>query len=345
MKRIPRSLLVVSLLLASLLANRCLLADELPENLGNVHSLSLQQAKTLVAEFKLNGSLPDGANGLFLRGLETLSVETAKTLSEFAGPFIELNGLTSLDAATAKAIGKYKGHLSLDGLTDLPVETANGLAESSCDVLTLNGVTTLSADAAAELARFRGKWLYMNGMDRISPDAAGALAKFRGEILSLQGLAGLSPEAAQGLAAYTGPPSGPNATGRLYLNGLTKLSAEAASELAAFPGETMILGMPEISPEVARALAHWDPGRKNPAPGVIGSLQFPNLKSLSQEAAKAIAEAKCGSLVLGGERFEIPDQPRLMTLDAGASQALGGFKGKGKVRFGNSLHADGLPAK
>ena len=45
------------------------------------------------------------------------------------------------------------------------------------------------------------------------------------------------------------------------------------------------------------------------------------------------------------EEFEITDQPRLMTLDPGTMQALGGFKGKGKVRFGNSLHAGGVPTK
>jgi hypothetical protein len=125
MKRIPRSLLVVSLLVASLLANRCLLADELPEDLGNVHSLSLQKAKTLVAEFKLHGSLPDGANGLFLRGLETLSVETAKTLSEFGGPFIELNGVTTLSADAAAELARFRGKwLSMNGMDRISADAA-----------------------------------------------------------------------------------------------------------------------------------------------------------------------------------------------------------------------------
>jgi hypothetical protein len=322
------------------------LADDSLEAITKMQSLSAEQAKSLVEEFKAKGSLPGGANGLFLRDLTSLSVETAAELAKFTGPCLELDGLSSLDAKMAKALAGFKGNLSINGLPELEAETAKALAESQCEILILNGVTTLDAEAARELARFKGKWLYLNGLQSISANTAKSLACFGGEILSLQGLAELSPEAAQGLATYTGPLwgiGGIGGNGHLYLHGLTKISPEAATQLAAFFGANMSLGMPEISPEAARALARWNPGRKNPTPGVVGSLQFPNLTSLSLESAKAIADGKCGSLVLGGERFENPAQPRLMTVDAPALQALSGFKGKGKVRFGSSLQAADVP--
>jgi len=322
------------------------LADDLSEDISQTQSLSPEQAKSLAEEFKAKGSLPGGANGLDLRGLTSLSVETAAELAKFTGTWLWLDGLSSLDAKTAKALAGFKGSLQINGLPALEAETAKALAESQCEILILNGVTTLDAEAARELARFSGKWLYLNGLQAISADTAKSLANFGGEILSLQGLAELSPEAAQGLATYTGPLwgiGGIGGNGRLYLDGLTKLSPEAAAQLAAFFGEAMTLGMPEISPEVARELARWNPGRKNPIPGVVGFLKFPNLTSLSLESAKAIADAQCGSLMLGGERFENPAQPRHMTVDAPALQALGGFKGKGKVSFGSSLQAADLP--
>jgi hypothetical protein len=314
--------------------------DGLPADTNNTQtqSLSAEQAKSLVEEFKAKGSLPDGANGLYLRDLTSLSVETAAELAKFTGTWLCLDGLSSLDAKTAKALAGFKGHLSINGLPALEAETAKAVAESQCEVLTLNGVTTLDSEAARELARFRGKWLYLNGLQAISADTAKSLANFGGEILSLQGLVELSPEAAQGLATYTGTLwgiGGINGDGHLYLHGLTKLSPEAAAQLAAFFGRALTLGMPEISPEVARELARWNPGRKNPTAGVIGFLNFPNLQSLSPEAAQAIADTKCASLSLGAK-----------TLDAAALQALGGFKGKGKISLSSleSLSPDAAKA-
>lgn len=206
MKLSRTSALVLACLMLGGVAIR---ADELPHDLQKVRSLTPEAARRLVEEFKLHGSLPGGTNGLYLRGLTTLSADTAAALAEFTGPFLELDRLSSLDARTAKALAGYQGHLSLNGVTELPEETAKSLAKSRSDVLFLNGLSTVSAAAATELAGYKGKWLYLDGLSTMPGDGAEALGRFGGEVLSLQGLAELSPEAARGLATYTGPGPSP----------------------------------------------------------------------------------------------------------------------------------------
>jgi hypothetical protein len=324
-------------------------ADELPHDLQMVRSLTPEEARRLVEEFKLHGSLPGGTNGLYLRGLTTLSADTAAALAEFTGPFLELDRLTSLDARTAKALARYQGHLSLNGVTELPEETAKSLAESRSEFLFLNGLSSVSAAAAAELAGYNGKWLYLDGLSTMPGDGAEALGRFGGEILSLQGLAELSPEAARGLATYTGP--GPIVVGRgklargsLRLAGLTALPAAAAEALAGFGGESLVIGIPEITPEAARALARYEPLPHNGGPGNRGILAFPNLNTMSPEAAGALAESKCRALFLGSSAFGGPARPRAMRLDASALRALAGFKGQGKIHIGDRLQALSLEA-
>jgi hypothetical protein len=105
MPTVSRLLLVfTSLLLGPLVV----MADELPDDTNKITSLTPEQAKRLVAEVKVDG--------LSLNGLTTLDATTAKALAEFKGD-LTLSGLTTLDADTAKALAEFKGgRLDLDGL-------------------------------------------------------------------------------------------------------------------------------------------------------------------------------------------------------------------------------------
>ena len=90
------SILVAAMLvsLASLSPSRAL-ADELPKDTNQIESLTPEQAKTLLAEFK--------------------------------GDYLSLDGLTTLDAATATALAEFKGFLVLDGLTTFDAGTDHRL--------------------------------------------------------------------------------------------------------------------------------------------------------------------------------------------------------------------------
>jgi hypothetical protein len=106
--------------------------------------------------------------------------------------------VTTLDAATAKAIAEFKGRtLWLNGLTALDADTAKALAEFKGQILQLNGLTTLDADTAKALAESKS---WDGQLPRIaafeSPDSveiAAALAKREGPLL-LRSLTKISPK-------------------------------------------------------------------------------------------------------------------------------------------------------
>jgi hypothetical protein len=119
MPALARLLLVFA---ALLLGPLIVMADELPANPREIQRLTPEQAKKLAAEFK--GIL------LSLNGLTTLDADTAKALAEFEGVRLLLSGLTTLAADTAKALAGSKA--SWDGrlskLTTLDADTAKVLA-------------------------------------------------------------------------------------------------------------------------------------------------------------------------------------------------------------------------
>jgi hypothetical protein len=151
MQCLARLLLVFACLLLGPLA---VTADELPADTNKIESLSAEQARKLVETFK--------RDQLYLNGVTTLDTDTAKALAEFKGRWLLLNVLTTLDADTAKALAEFKGQgLSLIGLTTLDADTAKALAEFKGQWLNLNGLTTLDAETAKALAEFKGPGLYL----------------------------------------------------------------------------------------------------------------------------------------------------------------------------------------
>ena len=119
MSTLTRLLLVfTSLLLGPLVAT----ADDLPEDADKITSLTVEEAKRLVAQHN----------------------------AEFKGKYLSLSGLTTLDAATAKALAELKG-LGLDGLTSLDAATAKALAEFKGQRLNLLGLQRASFGAVRAL--------------------------------------------------------------------------------------------------------------------------------------------------------------------------------------------------
>ena len=168
MPTLTRPLLLFACLLLGPLV---VIADELPKDTNTIESLTVEQARKLAAEFK-------GVN-LFLDGLTTLDAATAKVIAEFKGGYLHLNGLTTLDADTAKVLAEFKGELlSLDGLTTLDAATAKVLAESKAWDGQLPRITAFespdSVEIATALAKRKGP-LLLRSLTKISPKTLTAL--------------------------------------------------------------------------------------------------------------------------------------------------------------------------
>lgn len=74
---------------------------ELPEDTSQIKELTPELAKLLLAKIT-------GGYFLDLTGLTTLDADTAKALAEFNGRDLNLTGLATLDANTAKALAEFK---------------------------------------------------------------------------------------------------------------------------------------------------------------------------------------------------------------------------------------------
>ena len=187
MPTLTRPLLLFACLLLGPLV---VIADELPKDTNTIESLTVEQSRKLAAEFK-------GVN-LFLDGLTTLDAATAKVLAEFKGQTLHLNGLTTLDTATAKAIAEFKGQpLCLNGLTTLDAATAKVLAEFKAWGGQLQKLTTLdvaTAKAIATSEKWNGQLPAITAFEsRDSIAIAQALATRTGP-LSLPNLKKISPK-------------------------------------------------------------------------------------------------------------------------------------------------------
>jgi anti-anti-sigma regulatory factor len=127
-----------------------------------------------------------GSRTLDLSGLRSLDATTAKALVTGAGHnFINLSWIRSLDAETARALAGGQARLDLSGLRFLDATTATALAGGALSFLDLSGLDALDADTAAALTsaikrrpgdgdRFT---LDIRGIDSLEPAAADALVK------------------------------------------------------------------------------------------------------------------------------------------------------------------------
>lgn len=290
------------------------LAEKPPADTNTIKSLTPEQARKLVQKFAgVDGGVELG-NGMSyaystclpLNGLESVDAETAEALAGYTRGPLFLDGLSTIseEAATKLAQRKEGGFLTLNGLTTLPEGTAKALAQYKYG-LALNGLTEISADTAKALSQHEN-WLYLNGLTTLSDEAAKALTQHDGQILSLRGLVTLSDEAAKGLSQYKGMLG---VGDQVFPTGKPLTADRARPWLELLGGELpaiTTLDTPE-STAIAQALA----ASKSP-------IVLPNLTSISDEAAEALAQQKGGYLSLDG----------LTTLSGRAAKALAQHKGR-----------------
>ena len=162
------------------------LADELPKDTNQIESLTLEQAKKLAAEFpgvtvaeRVESMTSCTPGCLPLNGLKSLDAATAQALAGFEGGGLYLNGLTRLDVATAKALAEFKGRkLELNRPTTLDAATAMTLAALDKWDGDLSSIVAIespdSVEIAATLATRKGP-LRLPNLKKISPKTLAAL--------------------------------------------------------------------------------------------------------------------------------------------------------------------------
>ena len=120
MQSLARLLLVCASLLLGPLA---VMADELPKDTNKITSLTVEQARRLVAEFK--GFV------LGLDGLTTLDADTAKALAAIEKWYGQLSALTAFESPDSIAVAKAlaKRTLPLPNLKKISPKTLSALIE------------------------------------------------------------------------------------------------------------------------------------------------------------------------------------------------------------------------
>lgn len=115
---------------------------------------------------------------LKLNGLTTLDETSAKALSKFAGDEIELNGLIELPENVAKALVPSGQHISfhLNGVRTLSVESAKALGSVSSGDLHLAGLENLDTEAYLHLKSHRD--VFTLGVRQISVEEAEIIASW-----------------------------------------------------------------------------------------------------------------------------------------------------------------------
>jgi hypothetical protein len=277
--------------------------DEVPVGTDKFESLTPEQARTLVEKFpgvdiqvKFKMGRHSFRKSLPLNGLKTLDAATARVLSNYRGPLI-LCGLTTLDADVLKAFkkpgtgGDYRS--GGGGLFDW-------FRYHEGSVLHVDGLKTLDAKTATALVDVWGHtWSgILAHLEKLDIDTAKVLAGYRGHLV-LNGLPALDADVAKVLVAGD--------RSFLGLDGLEVLEADTAKALAEFKGHTLSLGgLTKIDADTATAFA-----------GFKHTLGLNGLTTLNTDAAKALVDFKGEGLLLDG----------LTTLDAETAEAVAGFKG------------------
>jgi hypothetical protein len=131
------------------------------------------------------GALSRFKGGLFLQGLTSLDAATAQALvAKFKGHHLIMGSLTSLDAATAQALGEYEGMFGLDEellaklVADHPLDPQTALVYARLANGELAFVTAFdspdSVEIAKALATRKGR-LSLPNLKKISPKTLTAL--------------------------------------------------------------------------------------------------------------------------------------------------------------------------
>ena len=183
-------------------------------------SLSMEEASLLANDWK--GTL------LCIHFSKPLEQEVALTLFSCSAVSLYLNGSFELNPALATNLANgERSVLGLNGLTTLDSQTARALEKCSTgSILYLNGLTALEPEVAEALAFWKGHTLYLNGLTRLNLTTAKNLATWNGSILYLNNITLLTTEEAQVLSQWEGA--------HLSLENLRNLSFEVVQQLRSF---------------------------------------------------------------------------------------------------------------
>lgn len=133
-----------------------------------------------------------------LSRVTSLDAASAAELAKFRGTgTVDLSGLKQIDAGIGASIGSMGGStLKLDGLTRIDAATARELVQFKGDFLLLNGLARVDAETANDLRRFQAS-LHLNGLKKLDAKTAGWLVQFEGSELSLGGIATMDADTAR----------------------------------------------------------------------------------------------------------------------------------------------------
>jgi hypothetical protein len=141
-------------------------------SLGGLKKLSPEVAFALTP-----GIVPCKRQNLELNGVTKLTPEVARILAKHSG-VVCLDSVTELPPDVARALAEqipeaedFGGFIQLNGVKSLSAESAKGIA-SRYNRLDLNGVVSLSAAAAKALATHQGYGLHLMGLTQLDEDAA-----------------------------------------------------------------------------------------------------------------------------------------------------------------------------
>ena len=253
-------------------------------------------------------------NDLNLWGIESISAEAAAELAKFKGDTLRLNSVKSLSAEAAQEIAKYKGaFMTLNWLETIDVGVAVWLAKYRWElnpydtderakrfgpILDLNWLKTISAEAATELAKSKSSHLSLEWLTDMDVSTAEAFSHYNWYYLFFKSLNKLTPEIVVAL----------NSRDYLYLEWFSNIDIETAFALSKFSWEKIHLGITEITPEVAKALARFN-GEE---------LWLDSLTSIDAESARWLSKYRGKVLRLMW----------LTKIDDNAAKELANFKGQ-----------------
>lgn len=220
---------------------------------------------------------------LSLNGIKCLDEEIAIHLSKhrkndfFNNLF--LNGLLTIDSATADALSSFKGKLFLHGIEQPDPKILNKLLSKSCS-LSLNQIKSITHTFCEALVgpRVKGS-LDLDGVKQVDPLSVDSLTKVKGGV-SLNGLVKINKELAISLAKITNT---------LSLDGLKSLDGCTAFKLFKSKANLSLNGLSEINSEVCeQLLSHY--GSNTPINRSCQVIQLRGLKEISKDFAKQLAE-------------------------------------------------------
>jgi len=216
-----------------------------------------------------------------------------QSLRRHFAEYLELPGVTDLDAGRVRPLVGYGGVVTLPAVAAITPETAAALAEFGKDdwgaAVEFPAVKTLSPAAATALARCNALLVFPQ-LESLSAEAARALASHEGIGIVLGGLAALPADAAEALSENASIQG-------LLLPDLARLDSVALAKRLARQDHVFLPTIAAIDPTIAAAL------RDNEG----GELALPGLRDIAPEVARQLVGAGYYWLRLGGAERLSPE--------------------------------------